>query len=267
MNKEIPLASDPGSLAGSLEGQVVLITGAGGGLGSAVAQIAAKAGAKTVLLGRSVRKLEELHDRIVEEDCPPPAIYPMDLAGATPADYSQLVDRIDEEYKALHGIVHCAAAFFGLAPIDHVEPLHWLHTLQINLNAPFFLTTACLPLLQRHLDARVVFIDDRFDGIPDRYESKDKKIDPNRAYWGAYAASKAGLEGLIDVLVDEMESIGNPKILRIAPGPMRTLLRKRAFPAENPKRIAMPEQAATEIVLALGSKCTLANGDIGVIAR
>lgn len=267
MNKEISLANDRGPIPGSLEGRMVLITGAGGGLGSAVARLAAKSGARTVLLGRSVRGLEDLHDRIVEDDSPTPTIYPMDLAGATPKDYSDLVHRIDEEYGALHGIVHTAVAFFGLAPIDHVQPLHWLHTLQINLNAPFFLTTACLPLLQRHPDARVIFIDDRFDEISEPGESKDRDIRPSHAYQGAYAASKAGLGGFAEVLADEMESIGNPRILRIAPGPMRTSLRRRAFPAENPERIPMPERAATAVVLALGPEGSLANGEIGVIER
>ncbi|WP_197019028.1 SDR family NAD(P)-dependent oxidoreductase [Thioalkalivibrio sp. HK1] len=266
MNKEIPLAIDRAALSGSLEGRVVLITGAGGGLGGAVARSAAKAGARTVLLGRSVRPLEELHDRIVDEGSPPPAIYPMDLAGATPGDYSGLVDRIDEEYGALHGIVHGAAAFFGLAPIDHVEPLHWLHTLQINLNAPFFLTTACLPLLRRHPDARVIFISDRFDDPSDGDPpAEDKNTGDKCAYWGAYAASKAGLEGLARVLADEMDAIGNPKIFRIYPGSMRTSLRRRAFPAENPAEIPMPEEAADRVVFALGPGCPLANGQIGIV--
>ncbi len=269
MTAEIPLSNDNEPLAGSLEGRVALITGAGGGLGGAVARLAAKSGAQTILLGRFVRGLEEVHDRIVEDASPRPALYPMDLSGATPGDYFRLVERIDDEYGSLHAIVHTATAFFGLAPIEHVEPLHWLHTLQINLNAPFFLTTACLPLLRRSPDARVIFIDDRFESARDSVgdESGDQSAPAASAYWGAYAASKAGLAGLVEVLAEETEAAGNPKILRIAPGPMRTGLRKRAFPAENPERIPTPEDAAAQVVLALAPRCPLENGQIGVLRR
>ena len=110
-------------------GRAVLVTGAGGGLGCEVALGAARCGAEVILLGRTVRKLEAVHDRIVEAGGPPPAIYPMDLSGAGPDDYAALADRIAQAYGRLHGIVHAAAAAFsGLAPLAHLEPADWLCT-------------------------------------------------------------------------------------------------------------------------------------------
>ena len=114
----------------------------------------------------------------------------------------------------------------------------------------------------------MIFISDRFDNPSDGdHSAEDKNTGDKSAYWGAYAASKTGLEGLARVLADEMDAIGNPKIFRIYPGSMRTSLRRRAFPAENPAEIPIPEEAADRAVFALGPGCPLANGQIGIVER
>ena len=234
-------------------GRAVLVTGAGGGLGQCVAVGAARCGAEVILLGRTVRKLEAAHDRIVEAGGPQPAIYPMDLSGAGPADYAELADRIEQAYGRLHGIVHAAAAFSGLAPLAHLEPEDWLRTVHVNLTAPFLVTTACLPLLQRVPDAAVVFVGDAHG----RHA---------RAYWGAYAVSKAGLEGLVKVLAEEVESAGTPRVVCARPGPMRTGLRRRAFPAEPPDAAPEPRMVAGGLLFALDPAAPIAHGtcaDIG----
>ena len=231
-------------------GRAVLVTGAGGGLGRCVAVGAARCGAEVILLGRTVRKLEAAHDRIVEAGGPQPAIYPMDLSGAGPADYAELADRIEQAYGRLHGIVHAAAAFSGLAPLAHLEPEDWLRTVHVNLTAPFLVTTACLPLLRRVPDAAVVFVGDAHA----------------RAYWGAYAVSKAGLEGLVKVLAEEVESAGTPRVVCVRPGPMRTGLRRRAFPAEPPDAAPEPRMVAGGLLFALDPAAPIAHGtcaDIG----
>ena len=210
-------------------GRVVLVTGAGGGLGRGIALRAARCGAETVLLGHGVRGLEETHDRIVAAGGPPPAIYPMDLSGAGPGDYAELAGRIERTCGRLHGIVHAAAAFSGLAPLAHLEPLDWLRTVHVNLSAPFLVTTACLPLLQSVPDAAVVFIGDALGRRA-------------RAYWGAYAVSKFGVEGLVQVLAEEVEAAGTPRVACVNPGPVRTALRGRAFPAQP--RGSVPEPGA-----------------------
>ena len=238
---------------GAFAGRVVLVTGAGDGLGRSVALGAARCGAEVILLGRTVRKLEATHDRIVEGGGPRPAIYPMDLAGANPDDYADLARRVHEAFGRLHGIVHAAAAFQGLTPLAHLEPEDWMRTVHVNLTAPFLLTRACLPLLQRVPDAAVVFVGDG----PGRRA---------RAYWGAYAVSKIGVEGLAGVLADEVESAGTPRVACVRPGPMRTALRRRAFPAEPPDAAADPAAVAGALLLALDPAASIVHGasvDVG----
>ena len=233
--------------AGAFAGRAVLVTGAGGGLGRCVAAGAARCGADVVLLGRSIRALETTHDRIVEAGSPPPAIYPMDLFGADPGDYAELAERIDQAYGALHGIVHAAAAFSGLAPLAHLASEDWLRTVHVNLTAPFLVVRACLPLLQRVPDAAVVFVGDTLGRR-------------TRAYWGAYAASKLGIEGLANVLAEEVESAGTPRVVCVNPGPMRTALRRRAFPAEPPDAAPEPDAMAGGLLFALDPAASIPHG-------
>ena len=229
-------------------GRTVLVTGAGDGLGREVALRAARCGAEVVLLGRTVRKLEAVHDRIVEDGGPPPALYPMDLSGAGPEDYAALAGHIAQAYGRLHGIVHAAAAFSGLAPLAHLEPADWLRTVHVNLTAPFLATTACLPLLQSVPDAAVVFTG---GDAPGRRA---------RAYWGAYAASKYGVEALVQVLAEEVEAAGTPRVVCLHPGPMRTALRRRAFPAEPPQGVPEPAAVAGGFLHALDPAAPIPHG-------
>ena len=232
---------------GAFSGRTVLVTGAGGGLGRCVAAGAARSGAEVILLGRTVRALETTHDRIVEAGGPAPAIYPMDLAGAGPADYATLADRIGQAYGELHGIVHAAVAFSGLAPLSHLEPEDWLRTLHVNLSAPYLVTSTCLPLLQRVPDAAVVFVGD----------VRSRRCG---AYWGAYAVSKAGIEGLASVIAGEVESAGTPRVVCVRPRRMRTALRRRAFPAEPPDTAPEPGTAAGGVLFALDPAAPIAHG-------
>ena len=227
--------------------RAVLVTGAGDGLGRSVALGAARCGAEVILLGRTVRKLEATHDRIVEAGGPPPSIYPMDLAGANPDDHAELAQRIDGACGRLHGIVHAAAAFSGLAPLAHLAPEDWLRTIHVNLTAPFLVTRACLPLLQRVPDATVVFVGDALGRCA-------------RAYWGAYAVSKLGIEGLANVLAEEVESAGTPRVVCVNPGPIRTGLRRMAFPAEPPDTAPEPGAVAGGVLFALDPAAPIVHG-------
>ena len=239
---------------GSFSGRTVLVTGAGGGLGRCVALGAARSGAEVILLGRTVRKLEATYDRIVEDEGPPPAIYPMDLSGAGLDDYTDLADRIEQTFGSLHGIVHAAAEFSGLAPIAHLEPADWLRTVHVNLTAPFLVTRACLPLLQRVPDSTVVFVGDAGSR-------------PGRAFWGAYEVSKLGIEGLANVLAEEVESSGTPRVACISAGPMRTPLRRRAFPAERPDSVHEPDAVAGAFLYALDPGSRLSDRTIVIPGR
>ena len=243
----VSIPGDHTPAPGAFAGRAVLVTGAGDGLGRSVAIGAARCGAEVILLGRAVAKLEATHDRIVESGGPPPAIYPMDLAGAGPEDYDELARRIEQAFGGLHGIVHAAAAFSGLAPLAHLEPGDWLRTLHVNLTAAYLITAACLPALQRRPDSTVVFVGD----APGRRA---------RAYWGAYAVSKAGIEGLAQLLAEEVEAAGAPRVACVNPGPMRTALRRRAFPAEPPDSVREPDAAAGGLLFALDPAAPIANG-------
>lgn len=217
----------------ALDGRTVLVTGAGEGLGAAVAVAAGAAGAEIVLVGRTVRKLESVYDRIVEAGGPHPGIVPLDLEGATPDDYADIVERIEAQCGGLDALVHNAALLGRMTSVAQYPPLEWMRVLQVNLNAPVLLTQACLPLLQGGPSPAIVFIDDPHD----------------EAYWGAYGVSKAGLRSLAAMLQQELGGGTRPvAVHRIEPGPMRTGLRARAFPGEDGDGLTDPDDVAARIL-------------------
>jgi NAD(P)-dependent dehydrogenase (short-subunit alcohol dehydrogenase family) len=204
---------------GVLAERVILITGANGALGDAAARACAAAGATVVLLGRRVPKLQRLHDALAVIG-PAPAIYPLDLLGATPSDYAEMAMRIGDEFGRLDGVLHAAAEFQGLTPLQNTDPSEFVNALHVNVGAPFLLTQACLPLLRRAPDSAVVFVVD----------------DPQRvghAYWGGYGVAKFALQGLMRVLADELEQ-SSVRVAALQPGPMQTPLRAKAFMTETP---------------------------------
>ncbi len=218
-----------------LEGRVILVTGAGDGIGRAVALACAAHAATVVLLGRTVEKLERVYDAIRSGDGPEPAIYPMDLSGAMPPDYEALAAGVETELGRLDGLVHNAALLGDLGPLEHYSPEGWQELMQVNVNAPFLLTRALLPLVRRtasrHGHASVVFTS---SGVGRR----------GRAYWGGYGVSKFALEGLTQVLADELDGGEGVRVNSLNPGPVRTRMRAKAFPAEDPETLITPEEAA-----------------------
>jgi len=231
----------------SLRDRVVLITGATGGLGRATALAAAKAGAGVVLLGRKVRSLEKVYDEITALAGAKPAIYPLDLAGATPRDYADLADTLERECGRLDGIVHAAAHFDGLQPAADIAPQEWMRALHVNLSAPFLLTQTCLPLLQQSADASVVFV-------------LDDPARMGRAFWGGYGVAKHALGGLTRILHEETEN-GPVRVHALLPTPMRTALRRAAYYGENTLALPLPDAAAVVYLLSADAApargCTL----------
>ncbi|MGF1615105.1 MAG: YciK family oxidoreductase [Gammaproteobacteria bacterium] len=222
-----------------LAGRVILITGAGEGLGKAAALACAAHGATLVLLGRTVPKLEALYDTIVVAGQSEPAIYPMDLLGADARHHEELAERVAGEFGHLDGLLHSAAQLGTLAPIDYYDPRRWLETLQVNLNAPFFLTRACLPLMKKSPDASILFTSD----------AVGRK---GHAYWGAYSVSKFGIEGLTQILAEELEGFPAMRVNSLDPGPARTHLRATAYPGENPQTLPHPETLMATYLFLLG---------------
>ncbi len=219
--------------------RVLLITGAGDGIGRAVAVAAAAHGATVILLGRTLRKLEMVYDTIEQAGGPQPAIYPLNLEGASPHDYLDMVSKLEEAFGVLDGIVHNAAELRSLSRIDDYDIDHWYRVMQVNLNAPFLITQACLPLLRKSTAASVLF-------------SADRVGRQGRAYWGAYGVSKFGLEGLMQILADENEGSGI-RFNSLDPGPVRTALRAAVYPGEDSATLPAPEEIVAPYLWLLGS--------------
>lgn len=227
----------PGAQA--LAGRNVLVTGAYGGLGEAAAKACAQAGATVVLLGRKVPKLSRVYDA-VKALGPEPALYPMDLAGADPADFEAMADKIGAELGGLHGVLHCAAEFPGLRPLEATPPADFVRQMHVNLTAPWLLTQACLPWLRKAEDSAVVFVGDELARV-------------NRAYWGGYGVAKAGLAGLMRLLHDETET-GPVRVSALEPGPMRSGVRNRAYVEEAATRCPSPAIYAPACVYLLSAE-------------
>jgi NAD(P)-dependent dehydrogenase (short-subunit alcohol dehydrogenase family) len=218
--------------AGLLRGRVIAITGAGDGIGRVLALAAARLGAQLVLIGRTVKRLESLHAEIAALATPagPAAeasIAPLDLEHALAPDYDQLAAAVQERYGRLDGLVHNAALLGTLAPIEHVDMLSWVRVLHVNLTAAFALTKVLIPALRASADASLIFTS---SGVGRR----------GRANWAAYAVSKFGVEGLSQVLADELAGNSSVRVNAVNPGPTRTRMRRQAFPGEDPAQPADP---------------------------
>ena len=215
----------PGAL---LAGRVILVTGAGDGIGRVAAKTFAAFGATVILHGRTLAKLESVYDEIEAGGGPQPAIVPLDLSTASPADYRQVAETIEQEFGRLDGVLHNAAVLGDITPLEAYDPDTWDFVMKINLRAPFLLTQALLPLLKQSADASVIFTT----------SSVGRRA---RAFWGAYAASKCGIEGLSQMFADELMNTSNIRVNCINPGATRTRMRASAYPGENPYSLKAPE--------------------------
>jgi len=243
----IKLPLDDAPPADLLAGRVILITGAGDGIGAAVARRLAAHGASLVLLGRTLKKLEAVYDAIEAAGGATPALFPLDLLRATPEDTARLAQGIDDTFGRLDGLLHNAGRLGMMSPIAHYEPQTWLEVMQVNVNAAFLVTAALLPLLDRSDDARVVFTS---SGVGRE----------GRAHWGAYAVSKFATEGLMQVLASETADAGRIKVLSINPGATRTAMRASAYPAEDPARLRTPEDIAPAYLHVFGPEGAALHG-------
>lgn len=222
----------------SLLGRNILITGATSGIGRAAAIGFAKQGATVILLGRNIKKLEALYDEIETLNLPQPAIYELNLQKATAQDYTNLAAALAEEFTCLDGLLHNAAELGPRTGINQYSPDAWQQLIQVNLTAPFLLTRALLPLIQKSNAGRIVFTS----------SSVGRK---GRAYWGGYAVTKAGLENLMQVLADELEE--SPiRVNSINPGATRTAMRATAYPAEDPLTVTPAESLLNSYIYLFG---------------
>jgi len=217
-----------------LKSKTLLVTGAAGSLGSALSRAAAAHGFSLVLLDKNGKGLERVYDRIVEEGFSEPALQVADLAAVGPDDLQEILTAIRTEFGGLDALVHCAAHFDALTPLEHVSPEEWLVSMQINLNAAWLLSASCLPLLRESGDGRLYFLLEDLDEV-------------GGALWGPYGVSKHALHALVGQLALECQTAG-VQILGINPGPMRSPLRSRVYLAEHPAAAPDPSVAAERIV-------------------
>lgn len=222
-----------------LAGRVILITGAGDGLGKAAALAAASHGASVVLLGRTVKKLEAVYDGIEQAGGATPAIYPLHLGGANWTDYANLAATLEREFGRLDGVLHCAAHFKQFSRMQDVDPRDWIESLQVNLTAAFAVTSQCLPLLERSADASVVFCSDA--------AGREAK-----AFQGPLGVAKAGLENLCRSWALELERQPNLRFNSFDPGPLRTAMRLKGYPGENIDQVPPAESAVPALLWLLG---------------
>ncbi|WP_114418307.1 YciK family oxidoreductase [Marinospirillum perlucidum] len=211
-----------------LKDRVILVTGAGDGIGRAAALGYAAKGATVILLGRTISKLEAVYDEIEALGKAEPAIYPLNFEGAQWQDYQDMADRLYEAFGRLDGVLHNAGILGQITPLQGYNPELWKQVMQINFNGPTMMLQALIALLQQSEDASVILTS----------SSVGRK---GRAFWGAYACSKFALEGLSQVMADELQNISNIRVNTLNPGATRTQMRAKAYPAENPESLPAPE--------------------------
>ena len=225
----------------ALQGNIILVTGAGRGIGQAAAMAFAEQGATVILLGKNVERLESVYDDIVAKQLPEPVILPVDLLTMSDSDAETFAEAIQEQFGRLDGLVHNAGMLGQKAPIDTYHTTTFEQTLHLNVTAAFILTKAMLPLLNQAKNGRILFTS----------SSVGKQ---GRAFWGAYSVSKFAVEGLMQTLADELENTSQIRVNAINPGATRTDMRAQAYPGENPNQLKSAEQLMPHYVYLLSAQ-------------
>lgn len=222
---------------GRLAGRLIVIAGASRGLGAATAEACAAEGARLVLVARTRGALEEVDDAVRRQGGEA-TLVAADLTKGELVD--SLGGALHQRFGHVDGLVAAAAELGPLTPVSHLEPKALEQVLRTNLLATHRLIRSLDPLLRAAPDARAVFVTDR-NGR-------------NRAYWGAYAASKAALEALVLAYAAELR-LTNVKVNLFDPGPIATRLRAKAYPGEDPASQPDPAQAAPALLDLLLPSC------------
>jgi NAD(P)-dependent dehydrogenase (short-subunit alcohol dehydrogenase family) len=230
----------------SLANKVILITGAGDGIGKTAAISYASAGATVILLGRTVSKLEGVYDTIVEAGGAQPSIVPMDLAGATALHYKGLADTILGEYGRLDGLLFNASILGTLCPFTEIKESEFDQVMQVNVKSQFLMLKALMPALKKNDTASVAFTS---SGVGRK----------GRAFWGTYSLSKFATEGMMQVLADEHKNTAL-RFNCINPGATRTDMRAKAYPAEEANQLKTPEQIMPTYVYLMADVSRGVNG-------
>lgn len=232
---------------GLLNDKIILVTGAAHGIGRAVSRCFADFGATVILLDKDVPALESLYDQIQANGSPEPAIYPMDLAGAVLSDYETLETVLRKNFSRLDGLLHNAAILGNLSSIANYDLAQWQQVMTVNFNAPLLLTRSCLSLLRASANASLLY-------------TSDSVGRNGKAYWGAYGISKFAVEGLMQILSEELETNTAIRVNSIDPGPIRSMLRSAAYPGEDPLSCPPPETIVQSYLYLMGDTSIGHNG-------
>lgn len=232
-----------------LKDRVILITGAGQGIGRTAALTFAAHGATVILHGRSLKKLEAVYDEIEAAGHPLPTIFPLDLNKAEDKDFAAMASGIGEQLGRLDGILHNAAKLDRPQPLEDQPLEQWLQLLRVNLAAPFALTRACLPLLKAAPDASILMTSETHGHTP-------------AAFWGGFAVAKSGVETLVKIWAQELEVHPNLRINAVVPGPVQSPQRTRTHPGERKENLPQPDTLMPLYLYLMGQDSRGTSGQI-----
>lgn len=249
MNNLIKIPANFKPQENCLKDKIILITGTGDGIGATAAKTFAKYGATIILLSKTEKKIVAINDEIIDAGYPQPAIIPLNLEEATAEDYAGLAHSIEAEFGHLDGLIHNAAMFEGLSPITQFDNTLWNRIVQVNLHAPFLLSQAMIPLLNKSQSSSMVFTS---SGVAHQ----------GRAYWNAYGVTKAAGDNLMEILADELELNTPIRVNSIDPGRVRTRMRALAFPGEDPMTVPAPEDIMDNYIYLISDESKEINGKI-----
>ncbi|MDO5050540.1 MAG: YciK family oxidoreductase [Moraxella equi] len=234
--------------ADSLADKIILVTGAGDGIGKVASLTYAKCGATVLLLGKTESKLEAVYDEIESLGLATPAILPMDLEKASFAQMNELATLIQKEFGRLDGVLHNAGVLGALTPLEMYDPITFEQVMHVNGTAVFMLTQALFPLLVSAPSGSVVFT-----------SSGVAKVRP---FWGAYALSKQMIEGMSTIFTEETKNHTALRFNCINPGATRTNMRAHAFPGENPLTLKTPEDIMPAYVYLMTDMASRIKGQV-----
>lgn len=222
----------------NLAGQVALVTGASKGIGAATAIALAGAGAHVVLTARDAKRLEAVEEAIFAAGGSA-TIAPVDLGDAD--GLARLANALAERWKQLDILVHSAAVLPELSSVRDIDQTQFSKTLTVNVLATQALIARFDALLRASPDPRFIYLTTSVATRP-------------RAYWGAYAASKAAAENLVASYAEEARNTSKVRVAIVDPGATRTTMRAKAYPGEDPASVQPPEAVAERLVTLLGEQ-------------
>ena len=232
-----------------LKDRVIIVTGAGQGIGQTAAIAFANQGATVILVGRTQSKLEVTYDAIQAQGLPEALIFTLDLNKASEDDFKAMAEGIYQQLGRLDGILHNATDFNNLSPLEIQTAAQFEEMFRVNVIAPFALTKACLPLLERSANASVIFTSNSSAQTP-------------KAYWGSHGISKAATDFMMQMWAQELNNRPNIRLNSIVPGALQSPQRKKTHPGEVHSELPTMESAMPLYLYLMGDDSAQVNGEV-----